>query len=59
MDNRGWNHGMHVKMGLYGIDPSDPMKTRKAKKSVAVYGRIAKEKAVGADLRAMYPAPPK
>ena len=28
MDNDEWNHGMIWKLGLYGVDASDPAKTR-------------------------------
>jgi beta-glucosidase/6-phospho-beta-glucosidase/beta-galactosidase len=28
MDNYEWNHGMTWKLGLYGVDPADPTKTR-------------------------------
>lgn len=27
-DNYEWNHGMTMKLGLYGVDPNDPAKTR-------------------------------
>jgi beta-glucosidase/6-phospho-beta-glucosidase/beta-galactosidase len=55
MDNFEWNHGMTVHMGLYGVDPADPQKTRHAKQSVPVYGRIAQGFAIPPDLIAKYP----
>jgi beta-glucosidase/6-phospho-beta-glucosidase/beta-galactosidase len=56
MDNYEWNHGMSVHMGLYGVDKSDPMKTRKARQAVAVYGRIAQLGEVPPDLAMQFPA---
>jgi beta-glucosidase/6-phospho-beta-glucosidase/beta-galactosidase len=40
-DNYEWNHGMGIRMGLYAVDPADPMKRRVARRAVAVYGDIA------------------
>jgi beta-galactosidase len=42
MDNYEWNHGMNIRMGLYAVDKDDPTKRRVARKSVAVYGEIAR-----------------
>ncbi len=41
-DNYEWNHGMDIRMGLYGVDKDDPKKLRHARKTVAVYAEIAK-----------------
>jgi len=57
MDNYEWNHGMTVKMGLYGVDPTDASKTRHARASVATYGSIASAGKISGDLAAKYPAP--
>jgi beta-galactosidase len=40
-DNYEWNHGMDIRMGLYAVDKDDAKKARKARKSVAVYAKIA------------------
>ena len=58
MDNYEWNHGMGpFKMGLYGIDKADPMKTRVPKKSVATYRSITQERLVPEELKRLYPQP--
>ncbi len=44
MDNYEWNHGMDVRMGLYAVDKSDPMKRRVARRAVPLFGEIAKTK---------------
>jgi beta-glucosidase/6-phospho-beta-glucosidase/beta-galactosidase len=41
MDNYEWNHGMDIRMGLYAVDKSDPMKHRTARAGVSVFGQIA------------------
>jgi beta-glucosidase/6-phospho-beta-glucosidase/beta-galactosidase len=56
MDNYEWNHGMHVKMGLYAVDPADPMKARTARSSVKTYAEIAAAHGVPPDLAAAHPA---
>jgi beta-glucosidase len=38
MDNYEWNHGMAWKMGLYGMDGSDPNKTRTLRPAGELYG---------------------
>ncbi len=55
MDNYEWNHGMTIKMGLYGVDPTDSQKTRTARSSVATYGQIAAAGQIPATLAAKYP----
>ena len=57
MDNYEWNHGMSFKMGMYGVDKSDPQKTRTARSAVDVYGRISLAGKIPGDLAAKYPAP--
>lgn len=47
IDNYEWNHGMHMKFGLYGIDPTDPLKARTEKPVAATYRRIVSERKVG------------
>ena len=38
MDNYEWNHGMTMKLGLYGVDPADASKTRTARsKAIAAF----------------------
>ncbi len=56
MDNYEWNHGMHVRVGLYAVDAADPTKARTARSSVAVYSQIAAAGAIPADLAAKHPA---
>ncbi len=56
-DNYEWNHGMTIKMGMYGVDPTDPSKTRHARKTVATYARITAASSIPADLLQTYPAP--
>ncbi len=41
-DNYEWNLGMDMRMGLYAVDKADPKKLRVARKSVSIYGQIAK-----------------
>lgn len=55
MDNYEWNHGMTFHLGLYGVDKTDPQKTRTARSSVAVYSKIAIASAITPDLSAKYP----
>jgi beta-galactosidase len=57
MDNYEWNHGMTFHLGMYGIDPHDPMKARVPRKTVADYARIASSGSVPQDLVTAYPAP--
>jgi beta-galactosidase len=55
-DNYEWNHGMNMRFGLYAVDKGDPSKRRRARPSVAVYRRIAREGRIPPDLAAKYPA---
>ncbi|MEW5853507.1 MAG: glycoside hydrolase family 1 protein [Myxococcota bacterium] len=55
MDNYEWNHGMGIRMGLYAVDPADPTKTRRARKTVAEYRKIAAGNAVPTDLLQAHP----
>jgi beta-glucosidase len=41
-DNYEWNHGMDIRMGLYGVDKDDPAKARVARRTVGVYGEVAR-----------------
>lgn len=59
IDNYEWNHGMTWYMGLYGIDSRDPMKTRRPRKAVAAYSRIAQAGAIPDDLLEQYKLPPR
>jgi beta-glucosidase/6-phospho-beta-glucosidase/beta-galactosidase len=55
MDNYEWNHGMTVQLGLYGVDPNDPVKARHARQAVAAYGRITTARAIPSDLLRAFP----
>lgn len=57
MDNYEWNHGMDVRMGLYAVDPLDPMKARVKRPAVEVYRQIAELNGVPKALAEKYPAP--
>jgi beta-galactosidase len=57
-DNYEWNHGMSVKMGLYGVDPTDATKARTARPAVGTYAEIIRANAVPETLKTQYPAPP-
>jgi beta-glucosidase/6-phospho-beta-glucosidase/beta-galactosidase len=57
MDNYEWNHGMTFHLGMYAVDPSDPMKVRRARKAAAAYARIASSRGIPSDLLDQYPAP--
>jgi beta-glucosidase/6-phospho-beta-glucosidase/beta-galactosidase len=57
MDNYEWNHGMSFHLGMYAVDPHDPMKPRVARKTVADYQRIASSGNIPQDLVTAYPAP--
>ncbi len=54
-DNYEWNHGMSMKMGLYGVDPLDPDKKRTKRPTADVYADIAANGAVSQDLLQQYP----
>ena len=54
-DNYEWNHGMSIHMGIYGVDKSDPSKTRQHRNLVDVYARIAQEHKIPDDLLAKFP----
>lgn len=56
MDNYEWNHGMNVRMGLYGVDKDDPTKTRRPRQAVAAYRAIAQAGRIPEDLAERYPA---
>jgi beta-glucosidase/6-phospho-beta-glucosidase/beta-galactosidase len=49
-DNYEWNHGMDIRMGLFGVDKGDPMKTRVPRMAAAVYGRIAASRVLADDV---------
>jgi beta-glucosidase/6-phospho-beta-glucosidase/beta-galactosidase len=51
MDNYEWNHGMSWKMGLYGMDGSDPAKTRTLRPAGTLYGTIARSRQIAPGLR--------
>jgi beta-glucosidase/6-phospho-beta-glucosidase/beta-galactosidase len=56
MDNYEWNHGMNIRMGLFAVSATDPLKTRTARKSVGVYAGIAGSGSISPALQAAYPA---
>lgn len=51
MDNYEWNHGMHMRFGLYAVDED---KRRRPRASGELYGRMARERDVPADLSTMF-----
>jgi len=55
MDNYEWSQGMSVKMGLYGMDGTDPQKTRHIRSGGTAYGRIAGSGEIPNDLASQYP----
>jgi len=55
MDNYEWNRGMHVPLGLYEVDPLDPLKTRIARPTVPVFAAIAEANGVPVELAEQYP----
>lgn len=57
MDNYEWNHGMGMRFGLYAVEKDDPQKLRTARKMAEVYGEIAKQKVISAELQTRFPAP--
>jgi beta-glucosidase/6-phospho-beta-glucosidase/beta-galactosidase len=57
MDNYEWNHGMDIRMGLYGVDPMDPSKTRLKRPAVDAYQQIIEANGVPKALSDKYPAP--
>jgi beta-glucosidase/6-phospho-beta-glucosidase/beta-galactosidase len=57
MDNYEWNHGMTLRFGMYAVDPKDPMKIRRPRKTVSAYGRIASSGSIPQDLLMTYPVP--
>ena len=45
MDNYEWNHGMTVRMGLYGVDARDPAKARTPRpKAIAALATVAQSR---------------
>jgi beta-glucosidase len=58
MDNYEWNHGMgRIRLGMYAVDPHDPLKSRTRRPSADVYARIVQAGSIPADLSAAYPEP--
>ncbi len=57
MDNYEWNHGMSVKMGLYGMDPADPERKRVARQAVPLFRQIADANKIPDAVAKQYPAP--
>ena len=41
MDNYEWNHGLHLKFGLYAVDPKDAQKKRVARPGVTAFKQIS------------------
>jgi beta-glucosidase/6-phospho-beta-glucosidase/beta-galactosidase len=41
-DNFEWNHGMNIRMGLYGVSKDDPTKRRTPRQAVGVFEQIAR-----------------
>jgi beta-glucosidase len=57
IDNYEWNHGMQMRFGLYEVDIGRQDKPRIARAAAGVYGQIAKDRGIAADLVAKYPSP--
>lgn len=57
IDNYEWNHGYGMRFGLYGIDPTDPSKTRHARPVVDDYRRIIEAGRIPDELLRSYPVP--
>ncbi|GMV40284.1 MAG: beta-glucosidase [Myxococcales bacterium] len=55
LDNYEWNHGMGIRMGLFAVDPDDPVKARVARKGVATFKAIATAGEVPQELLDAYP----
>jgi beta-glucosidase/6-phospho-beta-glucosidase/beta-galactosidase len=51
VDNFEWNHGMSWKMGMYGMDGTDPAKTRTLRTAGTLYGEIASQGQIPAAAR--------
>jgi beta-glucosidase/6-phospho-beta-glucosidase/beta-galactosidase len=54
-DNYEWNHGMSIRVGIYGVDKNDPSKARQHRNLVDVYARIAQERKIPDDLYSKFP----
>ncbi|MFC1889552.1 glycoside hydrolase family 1 protein [Thermodesulfobacteriota bacterium] len=54
-DNFEWNHGMTRPLGLYAVDPEDPLKRRIPRATVDVFAAICRPGAIPAELAAKYP----
>lgn len=52
LDNFEWADGWHGAFGLYAVDPSDPARTRRRRRSAEVLARIARANAVTDEARA-------
>ena len=51
MDNYEWNHGMSLRFGLFGVDKTDPAKTRTPRpRIIDAFSRIAKSGRIPDDL---------
>lgn len=46
MDNYEWNHGMAQRFGLYAIEGDDPLKTRKPRAAVPIYGTLTRQRSL-------------
>ncbi len=55
MDNFEWNHGYHMKFGLFAVDHQDSSKTRTARPIVEAYQQIATERSISEALETQYP----
>ena len=50
MDNYEWNQGTSMRFGLFAVDPLDPTKERRPKRSVAIYHAIIERNEVPQEL---------
>jgi beta-glucosidase/6-phospho-beta-glucosidase/beta-galactosidase len=55
MDNFEWNHGMNLRFGLFGVDPSDKTKARTMRGSAAAFAAIAESGAIPPAFIARHP----
>lgn len=49
LDNFEWNHGMDIRMGLFGVDPNDPTKRRMQREAATIFGEISKTRSISVE----------
>ena len=55
VDNYEWNHGMHMRFGLYEVDIDDAAKTRTLRAFSSSYADIVGSNSISASLQTSYP----